>query len=202
MVRVWIVSALVVAAVVAGILIFTGGETPTGGRRKGPPPPSPLMEAEVRTYIAIQPKLLSALYQIAEEVQAQRVERGGSFDQEYFARRSQAVRDAILAEHHVTPESWDRLRRRVEYAVDVLRWGDEAKQRNADLDVRIEQKEGLLELTTGKQRELLEADLEALRRQRAGEGPPLLPRDVELIKSFWSDLAQLAPRRGAPPKKE
>ncbi|MHC4135867.1 MAG: hypothetical protein ACYTDU_11840 [Planctomycetota bacterium] len=194
--RVWMVSGLVVALVVAGILVFGGGSSPdTEASPKRPPAPSPLTEQEVRTYIAVWPRINEVLAS-AIPVMAQ-----GGVNEKELGQRVQAAVDAILVNHHLTQETWAKLQRRVEHAVDVVRWRAEAAGRNTDLDAQIQQKQALLELAKGKSRELLEADIKALEEKRVDKGPALLRRDVELVKSFWHDLNRITPARGSPPKK-
>lgn len=198
--RVWAVSGLIVALLVAGILVFTGGREPDPDRSpKRPPPPSPLTEQEVRTYIAVWPRIRqvmeAALPHMAPGDQA-------GVDRAELGRQVRAAVDVILENNHLTQEGWTRLARRVEHAVDVVRWRAEAKGRNADLDTRIQRKEELLAMAKGNARQPIEADIQALKEQRVDKGPRLLQRDVDLVKGFWHDLDRIVPARGSPPRKK
>jgi len=60
--RVWVVSGLIVAAVVAGILVFSDGSRPEiDTPRTQPAAPSPLTEQEVRTYLTVWPQINEVL---------------------------------------------------------------------------------------------------------------------------------------------
>jgi len=197
--RVWIVSGLIVAAVVAGILAFGDGSRP---EPEAPPttlPPSPLTEQEVRTYLTVWPRINEVLGTVAR---AMGNPGGSGMNQRELGVRVRAAVDVILADHHLTQETWRMLRRRVEHAVDVVRWRTETAGRNKDLDQKILEKQKLLELAEGRSRKLLEADIQALQERRVDGGPALLQRDVELVRSFWRDLDAIAPARGSPSKKQ
>jgi hypothetical protein len=199
-VRVWAVSGLFVALLVAGILVFTGGDAPEPDRSpKRPPAPSPLTEQEVRTYIAVWPQI-NQVMAAALPAMAPGSETG--VDRAELGRQVRAAIAVVLENNHLTQEGWTRLARRVEHAVDVVRWRAEAKGRNADLDAQIQQKEELLVLAKGNARQPIEADIKALKEQRVDTGPRLLKHDVELVKGFWHDLDRIAPARGSPPRKK
>lgn len=192
------ISGLCVAVVVAAVLVFTKSPEPDPRRPQRPPPPSPLTEQEVRTYIAVWPRineiLAAALGPMAPGSEG--------VDREELGRQIRAAIAVILENHHLTQEGWHKLSRRVEYAVDVVRWRAEAAGRNAELDTKIQQKEELLRLAKDEQREALEADIQSLQAQRRDPGPALRQPDVDLVKSFWSDLDRIVPTRGSPRKDE
>ena len=161
--------------------------------------PSPLTEDEVRAYIAVWPQINQVL---AATLRPMDPGRPGGVSQEELGQQVRAAVDAILLDHHLSQEGWAKLRRRVEHAVDIVRWRSESKERNAELDTRIQQKQALLELADGTAKEMLERDIAELEEQRVAKGPPLLRRDVDLVKSFWRDLDKITPARGSPPKKK
>lgn len=196
--RVWVISGLLVTVLVVLVLVLTRDSAPEPRRPQRPPAPSPLTEQEVRTYIAVWPQINAVL---AAAVPAMAPGSEG-VDRAELGRQVRAAIGVILENHHLTQESWSTLSRRVEHAVDVVRWRTEAATRNADLDTKIQQKEELLRLAKGKAREPIEADIRALKAQRADEGPALLKRDVDLVKGFWSDLDRIAPARGSPPQRK
>ncbi|MHC4818396.1 MAG: hypothetical protein ACYTF8_10110 [Planctomycetota bacterium] len=198
--RVWAISGLFVALLVAGILVFSDGPEPEIDRTpKRPAAPSPLTEKEVRTYIAVWPRINQVM---AAAIPAMAPGADGGVDREELGRQVRAAIAVVLENNHLTQEGWNKLARRVEHAVDVVRWRAESAGRNADLDSQIQQKEALLQLAKGNARQPIEADIEALKEQRVDTGPALLRRDVELVKSFWNDLDRIAPARGSPPRKK
>jgi hypothetical protein len=198
-VRVWAISGLLVALVVAGILVFRDGPSPKPdpAPQGRPAVPSPLTEQEVRTYIAVWPQLNRIMADVVLKMDPGR----GGVNEEEMGRQAQAATEVVLVDHHLTHETWILLRRRVEHAVDVVRWREEGTERNTRLDAQIQQKESLLRLAKEESRAALEADIEALKAQRADLGPVLSQHDVALVKSFWKDLDRIVPPRGSPRKK-
>lgn len=192
------ISGLLVTVLVVLVLVLTKSSEPEPRRPERPPAPSPLTEQEVRTYIAVGPQIYAVLAAAVPEL----APGSEGVDRAELGRQIRAAVGVILENNHLTHESWNRLSRRVEHAVDVVRWRAEAQERNADLDARIQQKEALLRFAKGKARQPIEADIQALKDQRADEGPALLKRDVDLVRSFWSDLERIVPARGSPPKKQ
>ncbi len=195
--RVWLFSALVVGAVVAGILIFdSDGPAGENGGKTAPAPPSRLSEKEVQTYLKVFPEVQAKLGEIAQDVMVRWSEEDAYPEDEEANRRAQSIVDVVLSKHHLNRKTFNLLRRRVEYAVDVVRWGEEADARNATLDGKIADREGLLEMAEEgtEMRKQLEADLDQLRGQRASAGPPLHDEDRQLLRRYWNELNQVAPR--------
>ncbi len=197
--RVWLTCALAAAAVVAVILLLTNRRDADADGPKGIRAPPPLSEQEVRTYIEVMPQLQHILGNIAAEFQAARSR--GPVDEEAFGMKAQAQVDALLGRRHLTRESWQRLSERVEYAVNAVRAAAEFDTARAGIEERIELKKALLgrlareDERVGVRKEIAEA--EAL---LAGGGPPLLERDRELIRQYWTALDAAAPQVGPQPK--
>lgn len=204
MLRVWLFSALGVGVVVMAILLF-------GGSRKGQPvqedvsarPPSPLQRREIELYLEVWPKVQQKLGEVAQATML-RWQKDGRFPAGTDAQAQAQYRDiiaALLERHHLSLQSFEALRSRVWYAVEVVRRESEAKRRNDDLDLRINDKEQLLELAgKGELRKRIQADIQALREQRLSKGPPLLEVDRKLVRSYWKDLAPLVPEFAGKPK--
>jgi chromosome segregation ATPase len=205
--RPWIVSAVVVAIVAAGAIVFfdNGGEdggNKTGGKRPvaRQPAPAPLTESEVRKYLEVMPQLNEMLGRIAREYEERR--RAGQAD-EAFGTYSQQRITELLAQCHVTREQFDRLRRRVEGVVDAIREEKQLEARREELDRKIAEKKRHLEMVKDeKTRELLENDIAEFKRQQEMPAPPIRPADRELVKSFWRDLEKAVPRTAPPLPRE
>jgi hypothetical protein len=199
MLRAWLLSALGVGIVVAVILFSRedpGGEVADIPRRNSP---APLAYEEVETYITVMPQVKAKLGEVAEEVMRRWSAAGRYPDDPELDLRAQTIVDQVLASHHLTRASFTKVRNRVEYAVDVVRWEQEADRRNAKLDAQIIEKEQLLEMAGGDaMRKQLEQDLDRIRAQRTDEGPPLHERSRTMVKQNWAALARIAPARGAP----
>jgi hypothetical protein len=199
--RVWLTCALATAAVVAAILVVTGRPDAKADGPGPPKPPPPLSEQEVRTYIEIQPQVRKMLGDLAMEYQRERVMNDGNVDDAAFQVRSQALVDALLERRHLTRETWDMVRRRVEYAVDVVRSGPELLQARPEIEEKIALKRALLaKLALEEERAMVEKEIKDLEALLEGQGPPLLDQDRDLIRQYWRALDEAVPPRG-PPKK-
>jgi len=204
MLRVWLFSALGVAVVVMAVLLFGGS------RKEGPAtedasakPPAPLQSREIELYLEVWPKVDQKLGEVAQATKL-RWQKEGRFpagtDPQAQARYRDII-EALLERHHLSLQSFQTLRSRIWYAVEVVRWENEAKRRNDDLELRIKDKQQLLELAgKAELRKRILADIEALRKQRLAKGPPLLDADRRLVKSYWKALAPLVPEFAGKPK--
>lgn len=182
MIRVWIVSALVVAAAVALVLVLTAdssgdrGEQRNATKLRAPPP---LTEREARTYVAVWSALKPKLDEAAEA----------------YARSQGKVQvdvrlwlEPYLAKtHHLTLEDWDVLRERVEFVVGVMRWEQNKPDRDAKLDREIEKQKAMIAEAKGKLREQLEEGLAALELRRQAVARPIHPQSRELATRFKLD---------------
>jgi len=195
--RVWIACAAVVGLLVAGLLVWTREEPPKPAPRRPQARPT-LTESDVRTYIAVQPEMDRLYKEMATRFQQGRVD--GSVDPQAIGQAIQARRNALLASYHLSPDAWTDLSERVEYVVEVVRAEKSAAARKEEIEKQLALKRDLLKLAAEESRPTLQADIDKLERDLAWEGPPLHEADRELVLGFWSNLSQLAPTRGPPPK--
>lgn len=202
--RPWIVSAVAVAILVAGALLYfdRDGDGSGGGSRRvvEPPRPAPLTEREVRKYLEVMPQLNSMLGRIADEYQKQHA--AGEVNEAFGTYSQQRITD-LLAQCHVTRASFDRLRRRVEGVVDAVIQEKQLAARRKELDGKIaEKKQQLAMVKDEKTRELLRNDIAEFQRQREMPAPAIDPADRELVKSFWRDLEKAVPPTAPPLPRE
>jgi hypothetical protein len=203
--RPWIVSAVVVAIVAGAVIYFLDrdDETTRGGKRPVAQQPrrAPLTEAEVRKYLEVMPQLNDMLGRIAREYEQLRL---AGKTNEALGTYSQQRINELLAQCHVSRESFDRLRRRVEGVVDALVKEKQLAARREELDRKIAEKEQHLAMVKDeKTRELLQNDIAEYKRQREMPAPTIAPADRELVKSFWRDLEKAVPPTAPPlPRKD
>jgi hypothetical protein len=199
--RVWLTCALATGIVVAVILVVTDNPDTKADGPAPPKPPPPLTEQEVRTYVEIQPQITRKLGALAMEFERERIANDGNVDEAAFRIKSQAQRDALLESRHLTAETWDALRRRVEYAVDVVRSGTELQEARPEIEEKIGMKRALLpKLAREDERAMVEKEIKDLEALLEGQGPPLLAEDRDLVRQYWRALAEAVPPRG-PPKR-
>jgi len=151
------------------------------------PPSSPLAEREVRNYIEVAP----GVFRIYESV----LDPAGPPN---AAQRKEIPKklDAYLAKHHHTRATWNRLSRRVGYVVNAIRFEEERPRRNKELQQEIGKQKQLAEdATDDLLREQTATRIAQLEAQRDAPAPPTHEADRALVKSFWTDLDRLVPRR-------
>jgi len=186
--RVWIVSALAVGVVVAGVLLWPEDDGGAKTREDAPRPPnSPLDESEVRTYVEVMPQFLATLRKAAE----MSVEQGKPPDPAV----SQAAVATLLQKHHLSKAGWKLLQDRVEYAVNAIRYETGSDDRNAELEKEIRQKKRLLEEISGPGRKDLEKRIAQLEEQLTEAGPPVHEGDRALVTKYWRALDRIVPPR-------
>jgi hypothetical protein len=199
--RVWLTCALATAVVVAAILVVTSKPAAKADDPAPPKPPSRLSEQEIRTYIEMQPEITRVLGEIVMEFQRERVMNEGNADEAAFKVKSQSAVDALLERRHLTRETWDVLRRRVEYAVDVVRSGTELEEARPEIEEKIGMKKALLpKLAREDERAMVEKEIKDLEALLEGRGPPLLDEDRDLLRQYWRSLDAAVPPRGPPTK--
>lgn len=197
--RVWLTCALATGVVVAAILILTNRPDATADGPAPPKPPPPLSEQEVRTYVEIMPQITRLFGDLAMEFQRERMMNDGNVDEAAFQIKSQGLIDALLERRHLTRETWDTLRKRVEYAVDVVRAGPELEEARPKIEEQIALKRALLvKLARADERATVENEIKDLEALLEGSGPPLLEQDRDLIRQYWRALDEAVPRRGPP----
>lgn len=202
MLRVWLTCALATAAVVAAVLLLTDKPDAKADGIRPPEPPPRLSEQEVRTYIELMPEIKRRLGEVAIEFQRARERNDLKVDEAEFGIRSQAIIDSLIEQRHLTRETWEKLQKRVAYAVDVVRaTGQDLEVERAGIEERLGMKRALLpKLAREDEREALEKEIRYLEDLLAGKGPPLLDEDRDLVRQYWRALDLAVPRRGPPPK--
>lgn len=184
MTKVWIVSALVVAAVVAGILLLTNDAAMGGGNGAATGrPPVPLNDAEVRKYKRVQADILRIIDAATREF----IETGTS------AGRARV--ETLLRRNKLDPDMWETLRNRVEFVVDVIRWEQSSAERTADMERRIQKARDLLAAARSEAMKTKHRrDIAILERQRDARVRPINDSDRAVVKKHWNDLDRLVPR--------
>lgn len=188
MLRTWIGSFVAVALVVGAILHFTGRKEPVD---PAPPPdrrlPPPLEEKEIRTYLKVWPEVTAQLEEWA---------RGFKPGQQPSSE-NQAQLDAILLRHHLDRPSFDLLRRRVEYVVDVLRWEEGLPAQRRKLEEEKARNEEFLKAAQGPTRDKLLEQQRGIEQKLAETPPPIHDSDRKLIRRFWAELDRVVPGQGS-----
>ncbi len=199
--RVWLTCALATAAVVAVVLVLTNRPAAEADGPLAPKAPPPLSEQEIRTYIDIMPQIRHMLGDIAMKFEIERRAGNGNVDAEAFGAQAQAHVAALLERRHLTPEAWERLQARVEYAINAVRAAQQLEQERSAMDVRKHMKEELLKsLAREDERALVRKEIAEIQALLDGGGPPLRDRDRELIRQYWGALDAAAPEVGPPRK--
>ncbi|HEX5136166.1 MAG TPA: hypothetical protein VFY93_04280 [Planctomycetota bacterium] len=201
MLRIWLTCVLATGVIVAVVLALgkRGEEKPSVPT--APQAPPPLTEQEVRTYVELQPQITKELGDLAMQFQLSRVQNDGNVDEAAFQVRSQALIDSMLEKRHLTRETWEKLRKRVEYAVDVVRSVPELEEARPDLEEKIRMKEMLVgKLAKEDERAAVQKEIDNLKALLEGGGPPLSDEDRDLVRQYWRALNEAVPPRG-PPKK-
>jgi len=200
--RVWLTCAIVTAAVVAAVFIFTSLTDRPAAEADGQRPPKappPLSEQEVRTYLDVMPEIRSELGHIVNEYQRERIRNNGKVDDAGFQIKTQSLIDSILERSHLTRETWHPLSERVEYAVNVLRAEAELEKARPEMEQRLKlRKAALATAASDDDRPAAEKEIRDLEARLAGKGQPLSPQDRDLIRQYWSSLDAAVPPRGPP----
>jgi len=197
--RVWLTCALATGIVIAAVLTFTKRQDAEADGPAPPKPPPALSEQEVRTYVEIMPQITGLFGDLAMEYQRERVRNDGNVDQAAFEIKSQALVDALLERRHLTRETWDTLRKRVEYVVDVVRAGPELEEARPKIEEQIALKRALAQkLARADERAAVEKEIKDLEALLEGKGPPLLDQDRDLVRQYWRALHEAVPQRGPP----
>jgi len=200
--RIWLTCAVATGAIVAIVLALgkRGDDKPP----VVPPPqaPPPLTEQEVRTYVELNPLITKALGDLAMQFQMERARNNLKVDEAALQVKSQALIDSMIEKRHLTRETWERLRKRVEYAVDVVRSAADLEEARAGIEERIQMKQALLDkLAKEDERAAVQKEIDDLNALLTGAGPPLSDEDRELVRQYWRALNDAVPPRGPPKKK-
>ena len=199
--RIWLTCALATAVVVVAVILVTNRPEAEANGDGPPKPPPPLTEQEVRTYIEIMPQIRQMFGDLAMEFQRERVANDGKADETAFQIKSQAQVDALLESRHLTRETWDKVRKRVEYAVDAVRAVPQLLEARPQIEEKIALKKALLaKLARADERAMIEKEIKDLEGLLEGKGPPLLDQDRDLVGQYWRALDEAVPQRGPGPR--
>lgn len=182
--RPWIVSFVLVALVVAGILYFTQDSGEPGGPAEPKTEPTKaqsLTTNDVLKYLEVYPEVDSAMFAIAQS---------GNRD-------PQAVPTAIrpiLAKHSLSMESWNQLWRRVEDVVNSIRAEQSNPERLQKINRILDSKRSALAATDGELKKRIEQDIKGLEAERDREIVKIHPTDREVVMRYWDQLNRMAPR--------
>ena len=197
--RVWLTCAFAAAATVSVVLVLSSRPDAEAKGPKGPRPPAPLSEQEVRSYIEVSPRIQGLLGDIAAKFEIGRIQ--GEAAAEALGMQAAAQVDALLERRHLTRESWERLSKRVEYAVNAVRAAEELEKERAGIEERLHLKKELLKkLAREDERKAVEQEVREVEALLAGGGPLLLDQDRELIRQYWKSLDSAVPRVGPQPR--
>jgi hypothetical protein len=195
--RIWLTCGLLTAVAVTLVLLLRS--EPEAEAAKGPEAPAPLTDAEVRLYIEIMPQITQFCADAAAEFQRQRQAKGVDYEGESLGMAVQAKVDALLEKRHLTRIDWDRISKRVEYAVNTVRAVEQLEKSRRSLEEQVAMKKSLLaHLGDQKEREATRKEIESLEALLSGKGPPLSERDRKLIRQFWRSLDAATPQSGPP----
>ena len=191
MTRVWVVSALVAAAIAGGVLLLASDPAPENdtGARKPKPPPA-LAEREVRKYLQVRPE---------EHVIFRAAARAFGGPNPLDAPAEMAK---MLRRHKMTSADWTNLRNRVEFVVGILRYEQNTKSRRARIEQKIRTKEVVLEDAKSAGLNELEKkvteDIKMLKTRLDAEARPIADSDRALVNKFRKTLFQLVPLNAPP----
>lgn len=179
--RPWIVSFLIVAIAVGGVLFMwpadKGGQTDDDG--KVAPAIQVLTRQSVENYIVIQPQIDLIVISSMNNPNAGNANREKIF--------------ALLQKHGYTRQSWDRTRRYIEDSVVLMRQAQRKPEREAELAEQIKMKKAALDGASDKMRAQLEKELATLRKLLE-EGTIIHEADRTIMERYWADLDRIAPR--------
>ena len=191
MTRVWVVSALVVAAIAGGVLLLASDPAPANDDAlRKPKPPTPLSEKEVRKYMEVRTR-----EKVIFNAAAGRF--GGPNPVNVPAEMKKLLRG-----NQLTAADWNHLRNRVEFVVGILRYERNTEKRRARIEREIRKKEVVLEDARSKGFEELEQkvteDIELLQTSLDAVARPIADSDRALVNKFRKTLFELVPPSGPP----
>ena len=196
--RPWMLSLIATVLVVGGAFaLYPRDRERPNGTRPSVPGALPLTEADVRTFIEVQPRMLG-IFQGASARVAEMVEEDGS-TVEQAAAALQPLIDAeqlrILVEYHRDLKWYGLATVRISSAVNVVRFEDPEDPRRKALEKEIRQEERLYKHAVGEKRKREHADnLARLKRQLNDVKHKAPQSDKQLVKGFWQELNGLVPR--------
>ena len=196
--RPWMLSLIATVLVVGGALALypRDRERPPGGRRPTVPGALPLTEADVRTFIEVQPRMLNIFRGASAHVVA--MLKNGSTMEEAQAELQPLIeleQLKILVEYHRDLKWYEFASARISMAVKVLRFEDPNDKTRKKLEKAIRQEERLYKHAVDEKLKRAHADkIDALKRELRDWPHQAPERDKQLVRSFWEDLNDLVPR--------
>ena len=196
--RPWILSLLATALVVSGALALypRGRERPSKGTPATVPGLAPLTEADVRTFIEVQGKMLG-IFQGASADLMQRVREGKTME-EAAAALKPLVKQAqltILIEYHKDLKWYEFANQRISKAVDAVRFSNPEEPLRKQLEREIDQAERLFKAAIDEEKKLAHADqIARLKRSMKDKKDQAPLSDQQLVHGYWQALDALVPR--------
>ncbi|MHC4941205.1 MAG: hypothetical protein ACYTHK_19905 [Planctomycetota bacterium] len=171
--RPWLISLLIVAIAVGGTLYLLPE------KKEPAPKDEPAMQVldreTVESYITIAPQI--------DRIVMSNPTDPTNKDKVY----------ALLQKHGQSNASWDRIRRRVEDSVLLMRRAQRQEETDAELDRQIAMKEAAYRDSEGKVKESLAQEIAHLKKIRE-EGTIIHEADRKIMERYWADLDRIAPR--------
>lgn len=185
--RLWFVTAVVVAAAVAATLWLTDGKEEGGSARAVRGAPPALRDADLRVYIEAAPLEYEWVAKIRDAHQ-----RGDPI--EPLRARMESELHAVALKHQRSREDLYEIRRRVETAVDAIRFERNVGGHRATLEARMQECERQLQGAEGEFRVAMEKQRDLYREQirRRIEASP--EPDKQLVLTYWDTLDTIVPR--------
>ena len=196
--RPWMLSLIATVLVVGGAFALypRDRERPPNGTRPTVPGALPLTEADVRTFIEVQPLMLG-VFQGASEDTVEMVKSGSTME-EAQALLAPLIKEAqlrILVKYHRDLKWYGLAQLRISSAVKVVRFEDPQDPQRKALEREIHQEESLYKHAVGEERKRRHADnLDRLKRTLNDWKYRAPQSDQQLVKGFWQELNGLVPR--------
>lgn len=180
-------TAVVVAAAVAAILLLRDKKDGGGGAGAVRRPRPALRDADLRVYIEAAPLEYEWVAKIRDAHQ-----RGEPV--EPLRNRMESELHAVALKHERSREDLYEIRRRVETAVDAIRFERNVGGHRATLEARVKECERQLEGAEGEFRVEMEKQRDLYREQirRRIEASP--EAEKQLVLTYWDTLDAIVPR--------
>lgn len=195
--RPWMLSLIATVLVVGGALALypRDRERPPKGTTPTLPGALPLTEADVRTFIEVQPLMLG-IFQGASARVVEMVQSGSTME-EAQADLQPLIHEEqlrILVKYHRDLKWYGLANERISSAVNVVRFENPEDPRRKAVEKEIRQQERLYKHAVGEERKRRHADsLDRLKRQLNDVKYRAPQSAQQLVKGFWRDLDPLVP---------
>jgi hypothetical protein len=185
--RLWFGTSVVVAAAVAATLLLTDRAKGRGGAGAVARPPPALRDADLRVYIEAAP----LQYEWVAKMRDAHL-RGEAL--EPLRDRMEAELHAVALKHQRSRDDLHEIRRRVEAAVDAIRFERNVGGHRATLEARMKECERQLEGARGEFRVEMEKQRDLYREQIRRRIEAASPADKALVLTYWDTLDAIVPR--------